>query len=101
MPKGSRAVMMFRGVASALGAGFIWYGLELRHSQDVIVRKAFEHGSTHGPGDPSKAEAGGSLLEMFSNLFGWVAVGLGGVFLLLAVLPWGRLLAGRKPSRLG
>lgn len=88
-----------RCIGLLLGSGLLWYGLALRHSDDVFVDAALDHAVRHSAHESSKAGAAGSLLEMFSDLFGWGFVLMGGIFILLAIFPWARMAPRRTPQQ--
>ena len=95
MTRGRAFGVAARVVACVAGAALLLYGLALQRSDDVFAEKAWRHAGSHGPGDPSKAGAGANLLEFFTDLFGWGALVIGGALLVVAVIPWSRLVRSR------
>src|SRR5690242_990481 len=99
MKKRSLSLLAIRWVSAMMGAALIWYGVALQRSDDILVDKAFEHASSHSVGEPSKAEFGGSMLETFSNIFGWFFIVVGGAFVGISLLTWSKFV--RRPDTEG
>ncbi len=95
MTRGRAIGVAARVVATVLGAALVLYGVALHRSDDFFVEKAWRHAGSHRPGDPSKAAAGGNLLEFFTDLFGWGAILVGGALLVVALIPWSRFARSR------
>lgn len=95
MRRGRAIGVAARVLGSLFGAALVLYGVALHRSDDFFVEKAWGHAGSHRPGEPSKAAAGGNLLEFFTDLFGWGVILIGGALLVVALIPWSRFVRSR------